>query len=213
MTKLVGSSTAAAVGERTRLNPRRRLHGGKFYTVRRMDASVRPFLDMHRTTVRWLDDIIDVLIERRGTAHFREIARDVAKAKDARDKDTVEQIVTRRLNDFCSDAADFSKDAAHDLFERIGPATYRLRSYPERPNVIELVRIEFDDMAMQSMWDSFKNMARQRHAQQWRQANNEKKLSAFVKWMAKDQSQAEYERRKAQYSMSGDSLDALFADK
>lgn len=181
--------------------------------VKRMDDSVRSFLDTHHTMALWLDDIIDVLIERRGTAHIREIARDVAKAKKARDKDTVEQIVTRRLNDFCSNAADFAKDAAHDLFERIEPATYRLRSYPERSNVIELVRIEFDEMTMQSMWDSFKSIARQRHAQQWRQANNEKKLSAFVKWMAKDQSHAEYERRKAQYSMPGDSLDALFEDK
>lgn len=174
-----------------------------------MDESVRSFLDEHRTAARWLDDIIDALIERRGTAHVRDIARDVAKANDARDKDTVEQIVTRRLNDFCSDAADFSKDVAHDLFKRVEPATYRLRSYPDRPNVIELVRIEFDDAAMQSMWDTFRNIVYQKHPQQWREANNEKKLSAFVKWMAKDRSRAEYERRKTQYSMPGD-LDALF---
>lgn len=175
-----------------------------------MDEPVRSFLNQHGTAARWLDDIIDALIERRGTAHVRDIARDVAKANDARDKDTVEQIVTRRLNDFCSDAADFSKHAAHDLFERVEPATYRLRSYPERPNVIELVRIEFDDIAMQSMWDTFRNIVRQRHAQQWREANNERKLSAFVKWMAKDERRADYERRKAQYSMPGDGLDALF---
>ena len=130
---------------------------------------------------------------------------DVAKANDARDKNTVEQIVTRRLNDFCSDAADFHKDADHDLFERVEPATYRLRSFPDRPNVIELVRIEFDDIAMQSVLDTFST----KYAQQWKQADNTKKLAAFVKWMAKDQNHAEYERRKAQYSMPGD-LDALF---
>jgi len=175
-----------------------------------MDEPVRSFLNQHGTAARWLDDIIDALIERRGTAHVRDIARDVAKANDARDKDTVEQIVTRRLNDFCSDAADFTKQAAYDLFERVEPAIYRLRSYPERPNVIELVRIEFDDIAMQSMWDTFRNIVRQRHAQQWREANNEKKLAAFVKWMAKDERRADYERRKALYSMPGDGLDALF---
>jgi hypothetical protein len=77
-----------------------------------MDEPVRSFLNQHGTAARWLDDIIDTLIERRGTAHVRDIAREVAKVNDARDKDTVEQIVTRRLNDFCWDAADFSKRAA-----------------------------------------------------------------------------------------------------
>jgi hypothetical protein len=174
-----------------------------------MDESVRSFLNMHRTAARWLDDIIDTFIERRGTAHVRDIARDLAKSDDARDKDTVEQIVTRRINDFCSDAADFNKDAAHDFFKRVEPATYRLRSYPERPDVVELVRIEFDDPAMQSMWESFKRAARQRRAQLWREANNGKKLALFVKWMAREQNLAEYERRK----MPGDNLDFLFADE
>lgn len=175
-----------------------------------MDKSVRSFLNEHGTAARWLDDIIDALLERHGTAHVRDIARDVAKAKAARDKNTVEQTVTRRLNDFCSDADDFSKDVAHDLFERVEPATYRLRSYPERPNVIELARIEFDDIAMQAMWDTFRNIARQRREPQWREANNETKLLAFVKWIKKDQSRTEYERRRAQYSKLGDGLDALF---
>jgi len=76
-----------------------------------------------------------------------------------------------------------------------------------------LVRIEFDDAAMQSMWDSFRTIARQKHAQQWKQADNAKKLAAFVKWMERDQNRAEYERRKAQWSAPSGSLDALFADE
>ena len=154
------------------------------------------FLNAHRTAARWLDDIIDVLISRRGTAHVKTIAGDLVKFNKARDKDTVEEIVTRRINDFCSDAADFKKDATHDLFQRVEPATYRLRAYPERPNVIELVRIEFDDEAMQSMWDWFQRLAKKKNLQGWQQANNERKLSAFVKWMAKDQNEAEYTKRK-----------------
>jgi hypothetical protein len=110
-----------------------------------MCDSVRKFLNTHRTAARWLDDIIDVLISRRGTAHVKVIADDLVKSNKGRDKDTAEQIVTRQINDFCSNAADFDKDAAHDLFQRVEPATYRLRAYPERPTVIELVRIEFDD--------------------------------------------------------------------
>ena len=164
-----------------------------------MDDSVREFLDTHRTTARWLDDIIDVLTSRRGVAHVKVIADDLVKSNPARDKDTVEQTVTRRINDFCSDAADFDKDTAHDLFQRVEPATYRLRTYPERPDVIELVRIEFDNAATQSMWDSFGKLARKKKPQSWRQANNEKKLSEFVKWMARDQIKAEYERRKKVY--------------
>ena len=178
-----------------------------------MDDSIRSFLNTHRTAGCWLDDIVDVLMSRRGTAHVRDIARDLAKSNDARDKETVEQIVTRRLNDFCSNAPDFRKDTAHDLFERVEPATYRLRSYPERPAVIELTRIEFDDVAIQSMWDSFRSFARRDYSQNWQQANNARKLSAFIKWMAREHNRAEYERRKAQYTTHSDSLDALFADE
>ena len=173
--------------------------------------AVRSFMNTHRTTARWLDDIIDVLIQRRGTAHVQDIANNLVKFNEARDKDTVQQIITRRLNDFCSDAAKFDKDADHDLFERVEPATYRLRSYPERPDLVELVRIEFDDIAMQSMWGAFKEWASQKHAQQWRDLNNEKKLGAFVKWMAKDKHRADYERRRAQSVRDDDDLDSLFA--
>jgi hypothetical protein len=175
-----------------------------------MCDSVRKFLNTHRTAARWLDDIIDVLISRRGTAHVKVIADDLVKSNKGRDKDTAEQIVTRQINDFCSNAADFDKDAAHDLFQRVEPATYRLRAYPERPTVIELVRIEFDDPAMQSMWDWFRQLAKKKRPQSWQQANNEKKLSEFVKWMARDQINAEYERRKATYSSDG--LDTLGDD-
>ena len=175
-----------------------------------MDDGIREFLNTHRTTERWLDDIIDVLISRRGTAHVKTIAGDLVKLNKARDKDTVEEIVTRRINDFCSDAADFDKDATHDLFQRVEPATYRLRTYPERPNVIELVRIEFDDAAMQSMWDWFQRLAKQKNSQGWQQANNERKLSAFVKWMAKDQIEAEYGRLKKFFEdVTSGTLDSL----
>jgi hypothetical protein len=175
-----------------------------------MNDTVREFLNTHRTTARWLDDIVDVLMSRRGVAHVKVIADDIVKSNKARDKDTVEQIVTRRVNDFCSDAADFDRDAAHDLFQRVEPATYRLRTYPERPNVIELVRIEFDETAMQSMWDRFRQLAKQKQPQQWQEANNERKLSAFIKWMAKDQNQAQYNELKKIYDeLSNGDLDSL----
>jgi len=183
-----------------------------------MDDSVRAFLDQHPTTARWLDDIIDVLMSRRGVAHVRDIAADLTKANRARDKDTTEQIVTRRVNDFCSDAADFDKGkgSPYDLFERVEPATYRLRSFPSRPSIIELVRIEFDDsdVAMQSMWDWFRELANKKQPLEWRDANNEKRLTAFARWMTRDKIAAEYQRRKAVLDgVQGESLDSLFADK
>jgi hypothetical protein len=79
-----------------------------------MEDSVRMFLDEHRTTSRWLDDIIDVLLKMRGSAHVNAIARELSKSY-RRDIDTVEQTVTRRINDFCSDAADFRKPKKYDL--------------------------------------------------------------------------------------------------
>jgi hypothetical protein len=81
--------------------------------------SVREFLNEHPTKGRWLDDIIDVLISRRGTAHVKVIAADLVKSNRDRDKDTLEEIVTRRINDFCSDAADFSKDEARRIAANI----------------------------------------------------------------------------------------------
>jgi hypothetical protein len=183
---------------------------GKVTEEEAMHDSVREFLTEHPTTGKWLDDIIEVLISRRGTAHVKVIANDLVKSNKTRDKDTAEEIVTRTINDFCSDAADFEKGAAHDLFQRVEPATYRLRAYPERPTLIELMRIEFDDPAMQSMWDWFRQLAKKKHPQSWQRANNEKKLSEFVKWMARDQINAEYHKRKATYSSDG--FDTLFGD-
>ena len=169
-----------------------------------MDQTVREFLNKHRTAARWLDDIIDQLVERGGKAHVNTIARELAKSW-LRDINTVEQTVTRRINDFCSDAADFTKSEEHDLFERVAPATYRLRTYPARPDIIELIRIEFDDPAMQNMWRHFSDRASKQHLAKWREMSNASRLAAFVKWMSKDEVYAEYERQKT-------AMDAILFD-
>lgn len=180
-----------------------------------MDDAVSEFLRVHRTTARWLGDIITVLISFGGTAHVSKIAAELAKAYEGRDKNTVEEIVTRRINTFCSDAADFEEARYPDLFQKVDPATYRLRAYPARPDITELVRrVEFDEIAMQSMWDSFRKIMRQRYDKRWHDANIEKRLSAFVKWMARERVYAEYERRKAVLeSVASESIDELFAEK
>jgi hypothetical protein len=171
-----------------------------------MDETVREFLSKHRTAARWLDDIIEVLVRFRGTAHVNTIARELSKSY-TRDIDTVEQTVTRRINDLCSDARDFKKGKEHDLFERVEPATYRLRSYPEKPNIIELIRIEFDDPMMQGMWRTFADIAQKKNHENWSAANNEQKLTAFVRWMSKEKVHAEYERRKAEFDKAVNEID------
>ena len=160
-----------------------------------MDESIREFLNEHRTTARWLDDIIDALMRFAGTAHVRSIAGELSKSY-LRDIDTIEETVTRRINDFCSDAADFKKDKQHDLFERVEPATYRLRTYLERPRVMELMRIEFEEIALQSMWNTLAEIVRKRNQKNWSAAGNEKKLAAFVNWIVREKVNAEYQRRK-----------------
>jgi hypothetical protein len=161
-----------------------------------VNNSVHKFLKEHRTVARWLDDIIDVLLRFRGTAHVNTIARELAKSYD-RDIETMEQTVTRRINDFCSDAQDWKKSKDYDLFERVKPGTYRLRCCPDRPNIIELVRIQFEESKMQYLWSWFSELAQKKTPKRWAEAKNEKRLEAFIKWISKDEVDLEYERRMA----------------
>jgi hypothetical protein len=166
-----------------------------------MSDTLEVFLAKHPTAARWLDDIIDVLLEEpRGTAHVREIAK-ILNRQYGRDVDTVEETVTRRVNDFCSNATDFSKDKKFDLFERVEPATYRLRSFPDKPDVIELIAISFDEAALQSVWNTFKDLAAKQLGEKWKSTSNRKKLEAFAKNLEPGKALAEeYERRKEFYS-------------
>jgi hypothetical protein len=126
------------------------------------DAMMDPvaeFLVTHPTTAKWLDDIIDALLDQpRGTAHVDVLAHKLGRS-GKRDKSSIKQIITRRINDFCGEAADFDKSPAHNLFQRVEPNTFRLRSFPKKPNnIYELTAIRFDDhdQAMQYMWELFK---------------------------------------------------------
>ena len=145
-----------------------------------MTDPVSEFLVNHPTRAKWLDDIIDVFLhEPRGTAHVRTLARKLWQ-NEKRDIRTIEPTITRRINDFCSDAPDFNKSPAYDLFERVDKATWRLRSYPVKPdNIYELTTIHFDERAMQDMWEIFK---KQNDPERWRAATNRRKLEVFEKW-------------------------------
>lgn len=160
---------------------------------------VSEFLVTYPTTAKWLDDIIDALLrEPRGTAHVRQLAHQLWQSEN-RDIASIEETITRRINDFCSDAADFSKSPAHDLFQRVEPATYHLRSFPVKPDIYELTTTHFNDAAMQDMWETFSTIRKKAVPEKWKAATNRRRLEVFVKWMSDPDQQEWYESRKSFY--------------
>ena len=148
------------------------------------DGTLEEFLAKHPLKERWLDDIINVLLyEPRGTAHVTSIAK---RLSGDRNVSSMEQTITRRINDFCSDAADFNKATRPDLFQRVEPATYRLRSFPEAPDTLEAINIEFDDAAMQTTWDFFASAMQEKHSAKWATYSNRQRLTSCAKWPAVD---------------------------
>jgi hypothetical protein len=169
------------------------------------DDELNSFLVEFPLKSKWLDDIISVLLNRppSGTAHVKDIGPDLYKDRYVA---SLDETITRRINDFCSDAADFKKSKKYDLFERVEPATYRLRTYPNFPETLELVRIEFDDSQMNDMWKLFTEIVEKKDAVKWRNLDNHKKLLAFARYFRKSPDwQTEYDRRKAALQSAVDS--------
>jgi len=166
-----------------------------------MGDLVADFLATHRSSSMWLVDIIDVLLTKpHGTAHVSDIARDLWHS-ERRDIRSIEETITRAINNYCSDAADFDKAPDHDLFQRVRPATYRLRSFPNKPDIYELATVKFDEPAMQGMWDFFaKQIMQKKFREKWSAASNRKKLGVFVKWMGNPKQQEWYEERKKSFA-------------
>jgi hypothetical protein len=72
-----------------------------------MNDAVKKFLAEHPTTVGWLGEIIDVLVEYPRGVHVKTIARELSKSHP--NVEAVEQTVTRAIDDYCGDAMDFRK--------------------------------------------------------------------------------------------------------
>ncbi len=111
-------------------------------------------LPLHRT---WLVDIVDILMRQpNGEAEVEAIA--IGMMRTDRDVGAnPQQTITRTINDYCGDANDVSREVkdGDDLFERVAPGIYRLRSWPKRPDLIEIQGVKFDDDAFQSTWEEF----------------------------------------------------------
>ncbi len=158
-----------------------------------MGDSVEEFLAKHRTSARWLDDIINVLLdEHDGTAHVREIAEKLLQFQQ-RDISTIEKTITRRINDYCSDATDFKKQPDCDLFQRVAGNTFRLRTFPHKPDIYDLMDIRFDEEMVQTMWLRWVWLCKSKDNEKWKLATNRQKLAAFVRWFEKPEQQKEYE--------------------
>ena len=137
------------------------------------------FLIHHPLRSSRLDEIVDAFRRRiSGTAHVRDLVLELWGDQDV---DSIEPAITRRIDDYSSNAPDFNKPKAYDLFERVAPTTYRLRCYPNKPDLLELFPIQFEEPSMQSSWLLFAAKAREDHC--WKLASNWQKLSAFAKTM------------------------------
>jgi len=167
---------------------------------------VHDFLKEHPLKSRWLDDIISALLKKpNGTARVRDLVRELWGERDI---ESIEQTIYRRINDFCEDAQDWHRPARFNLFEKVEPGTYRLRSFPDRPEILELINIEFEDAAMQLTWQEFKKRASTNT--QWAGATNERRLTAFAKGMQKEHWQSRYSYYRYLLSQPSGSLDELF---
>jgi hypothetical protein len=139
-----------------------------------MNDTVIKFLAEYPTTVGWLNQIIDLLVEYPRGAHIKTLARELSKSHG--NVAAVEETVTRTINNFCGDAADFRRPPKYNLFERVALATYQLRTCPQKPNLFELLGIEFEDATMQRVRKWFANAARKKRGD----LSDEQTLLSFV---------------------------------
>lgn len=128
----------------------------------------------------WLDAIVDVLIFRPdGIADVDTLANEIMKT----DRDTgsnPKETITRRINDYCGDASDYQKQPKHNLFERVGPATYRLRGWPIRPDLLNIQQINFVDAAYSLCFEKFREIAEAKNPERFQKMTNRERLVAFA---------------------------------
>jgi len=152
-----------------------------------MNDAVKKFLAEYPTTVGWLTEIIDLVAKRPRGIHVRDLARELSKSHP--NVDAIEQTATRTINNYCGDAKDFKRPQKYNLFERVEPATYRLRTYPQKPNLFELLGIDFVDVTMQGLWKWFADAQRSG-------LSNEQTLVGFVNYMNTEKGKEIYAAQK-----------------
>ncbi|MDQ1362751.1 MAG: hypothetical protein QG652_611 [Pseudomonadota bacterium] len=127
----------------------------------------------------WLDDIVKVFLKQpNGIAEIDAIV--TALLKTDRDLGSEgESTVTRTINNFCINAGDAEEKAKHPIFLRIGPAQYRLLTFPNSPDLVEIQNIEFSDHAYQRVWVFFVEHAKKNP--KWSTLGKRQRLEAFAR--------------------------------
>jgi len=125
----------------------------------------------------WLDDIVGVFLKRsNGEGEVDAIV--IALLKTDREIGVeVESTVTRTINNFCVNAEDADEKMRHPVFKRIGPGKYKLLSYPNSPDLIEMQNILFSDHAHQRLWTSFTEKAKS--SPKWKTLSKRERLVVF----------------------------------
>jgi hypothetical protein len=91
-----------------------------------------------------LDDLIECFLHRPdGVAHIEIVVKWLGRHTKRDLTETPTETVTRRLNDYTINANDRGNNGPRGrycLFERIERATWKLLTYPERPNLFDIQR-------------------------------------------------------------------------
>ncbi len=125
----------------------------------------------------WLEDIVQALLRRPdGIGEVDAIALTIQHG-ERNVRDNPESTVTRTLNNYCINAADEERKVKHSLFKRIVPATYKLLSYPEKPDLVEIQNIQFTEPGFKQAWDIF--VYWWKSDPDWNTVTKKKKLAIF----------------------------------
>jgi hypothetical protein len=76
--------------------------------------------------------------------------------------------------------------------ERVEPATYGLRTHPQKPNLFELLGVEFEDATMQGLWKWYADALRKKSGG----LSDEEILVRFVNYMNSDKGKEMYADQK-----------------
>jgi hypothetical protein len=114
-------------------------------------------------------DHVDAIVNR-----LMSSGRDVGKAP--------KETVTRSINDYCPDAKDADHTVTHPIFARIEPGTYRLLTFPDRPDLVEIQDFKFTDPAFRYAWEQFSKEMKSRQQSVWAALSKRGMLTAFMEY-------------------------------
>ena len=138
------------------------------------DQQLLELLPLKRT---WLDDIVEVLLKRpNGEGEVDAVVTALLKT-DREVGAEAESTVTRTINNFCINAGDAEEKAKNPVFERTGPAKYKLLTYPCSPDLIEIQNIQFSSHAYQRLWGDFVKRAKKNP--KWENMSKRERLVTF----------------------------------